>query len=102
MSMFGKQDAQKLASNLNQAGHKVSPQDVIPTTAETPVPKSPELQEVGAEVIGEDLSHIFGTTMGDIGYGKTKTRMTKSSRFLNMFKNKLMRRKDTDEEVVEK
>ena len=100
--MFGKQDAQKLANNLNQAGHKVTLADVIPATAETPIPKTPELEEVGAEVIGEDLSHIFGTTMGDIGYGKTKTRMTKSSRFVNMLRNKLTRRKNPDEEVVEK
>lgn len=85
--------AKIIADNLQAKGHAVGTQDVTPITSETPVPRTPELDEVGAEVIGEDISHILGTTMEDLTTGGPKHRITKSGRFLNMLKNKLGRKR---------
>lgn len=92
--------AEAVASNLQQAGHSATAQTVMPITAQTPIVKTPELGEVGAEVIGEDLSHIVSTTFGDLTEGKSKIRMTKSSRFLGKLLEKLHRKKKPTEEVV--
>lgn len=78
---------QSVAGNLNAAGYNISPKDVAGS---------------GTEAIGEDLTHIVGTTMGDLTYGVTKIRTTKSNKFLGMLKGRLFRKKNSDEEVVEK
>ena len=82
--------AKSIAQNLQSSGHAVGTQDIIPTSAETPLPKTPEMHEVGAEIVGEDLSHILGTTVGDLTTGSHKYRVTKSGRFLQLLKEKLL------------
>ena len=81
---------QNVASNLQTAGYSVNPKDVAGTAAES------------MEEMGEDLSHIVGITVGDFTYGVTKIRTTKSNKFLGMLKKKLFRKKNPDEEVIEK
>ena len=66
----------------------------MPTTSDTPLPKTPEMHEVGAEIIGEDISHIIGTTVGDLTTGAGKYRVTKSGRFLQLLKEKLSGKKE--------
>lgn len=83
--------ASNIATNLKQAGHEA--ENVIPVTANTPVPKSPHLEAIGAQVIGEDIAHVVGTTMGDLTMGTQKTRITPSSRFLGKLMERLGRRK---------
>lgn len=85
--------AKVIAANLQSAGHPVGAQDIIPVTAETPVPKSVELDKVGAEIVGEDLSHIIDTTVGDLTTGAHQYRITKSGRFLGTLMDKLRRKK---------
>lgn len=101
-SQIAIEHAGAIASQVQMTGHAVGTQDVIPTTADTPVPKTPELTKVGAEVVGEDLSHIVGSTFGDLTTGGSATRVTKSVRFLNTLMGKLLRKKKPDEEVVTK
>jgi len=92
--------ARVIAENLQAKGHAVGTQDVIPTTADTPITKTPDMHELGAEVIGEDLSHILETTVGDLTTGSHKYRITKSGRFLSTLVGKLRRKKNENEEVV--
>jgi hypothetical protein len=75
----------------------ITPASVTPVTAATPVPKSPHLEAIGAQVIGEDFSHILTTTIGDLTTGSTKTRITPSGRFLDTLKDKLIRKKQANE-----
>ena len=86
--------ASKVAENLQSMGHAFGTQDVIPTTADTPIQKSPEMHSLGVEVVGEDLSHILETSVGDLTTGSHKYRITKSGRFLNMLREKLLGRKE--------
>ena len=86
--------AKIIAENLQQKGHAVGTQDVMPTTAETTIPKTPEMHELGAEVIGEDLSHIVGAAVGEMTTGSRKYRVTKSGRFLQLLKEKLSGKKE--------
>lgn len=81
---------QNVASNLQKAGYNVGPKDVAGSAAES------------VEQMGEDLSHIVGTTMGDLTYGVTKIRTTKSNKFLGMLKGRLFRKKNPDEDIIEK
>lgn len=83
-----------IAQNLQSSGHAVGTQDVIPVTAETPISKTPEMHELGAEIVGEDLSHILGGAVGDLTTGSRKYRVTKSGRFLQLLKEKLIGKKE--------
>lgn len=85
--------AKSIAGSLQNTGHAVGPQDVIPVSADSPIPKTPELHEVGAEVVGEDLSHMLGSTVSDLVGGTENYRTAKSGGFLNTLREKLRRRK---------
>lgn len=89
MPTLDDQHVQNVATNLNQAGHSVSPQQVTPVTPQTPVPNTPELIKAEAEIVGEDLSHLVTTTVEDVTGGQSPQRMTKSSRFLQALREKL-------------
>lgn len=84
--------AKAVANNLQSVGQAVGTQDVLPTTADSPIPKTPELHEVGAEVIGEDLSHIVGSTVSDLVGGSENYRTTNSGGFLQKLKERLLRK----------
>lgn len=90
--------AQNIASNLNQAGHPASAQSVTPTTAATPIEKTPMMEAIGADVIGEDIAHVVGTTVGDMTMGVQKTRITSSKRFLGKLIERIRRKKNPQEE----
>jgi hypothetical protein len=94
------QHAQALAGNLQQLGHKMTSEEITPVTAETSVSKSAAMDALGVEVVGEDLSHIVTTTLGDLTTGSTKTRITPSNRFLSKFLEKLNRKKAPNQQVV--
>lgn len=80
---------QTVTTNLNQAGHNVTPSQVTPVTHQTPVPNTPELIKAEAEIVGEDLSHLVTTTVEDVTGGQSPQRMTKSNRFLAALREKL-------------
>ncbi len=84
--------ASNVAANLQTAGHPVGTQDVIPNTAETPLDKSADLHQVGAEVVGEDFSNLVEGTMSDLVGGTENYRTTKSGGFLQTLKEKLLRK----------
>lgn len=97
---------QTITDNLNQAGYQTTSTDVIPTTSHTPVEKSEDLRQAGAEIVGDtDLE----TSLRDLEYIKEadlkhgdKTRSTESKNPLKMLLGKLWRKKTNSEEVVEK
>lgn len=92
--------AKAISENLQNTGHAVGTQDVIPATAETPVERSQELEDAGAEFIGEDLTHMVEQGLGDLTTGGSSSRVTKSSRFLGTLLGKLRRKKQPSEEIV--
>ncbi len=96
---------QKIADNLNQAGHSVQVADVKPTTAETPIQKTEDLLQAGAKVIGEDLEYggrdLGYMTEADLKHGE-RIRTTESRNPLKLLVGKLLRKKSQDEEVVKK
>ena len=85
--------AKSVAGNLQSVGLPVGTQDVIPVSADSPIPKTPELHEVGAEIVGEDLSHMLGSTVSDLVGGTENYRTTKSGGFLQKLKERLLRKK---------
>lgn len=87
-----REHAKAVASSLQSSGHAVGTEDVIPTTSDTPIPRTPELDEVGAEIVGEDISHVIGGAIGDLTTGAPKYRITKSGRFLKTLMDKLLRK----------
>lgn len=91
---------QIIAQNLQQAGYPVPPQQVAPVTAETPIQKTPELQSVGADITGEDMAHIVGSTVEELTVGTKHSRLAKPGKFLNMLVSKLRRKKRPEQEIV--
>lgn len=91
------QQAQIIAGHLNQLGHPTKPEEVIPITATTPIPKTPELVKVGAEVSGEDFQDVLKTAVAGKSSG-----VTGSGKFLRVLWGRLNRKKQPDEEVVAK
>lgn len=96
---------QKIADHLNQAGHPVTEEEVIPTTAETPFKKTEALVKAGATIVGEDL----GSDLKDLGYMAEAdlkhgdpTRTTDSKNPLKMLIGKLRRKKADNEQIIEK
>lgn len=97
---------QNITANLNQAGFDSKPADITPTTLHTPVNKSEELKQMGAEIVGDseletslkDLEYI---EEADLKHGD-KTRLTESRNPLKILLGKLWRKKTGSEEVVEK
>lgn len=96
------QDKLRMANNLAAAGHPVVTSDLIPTTAQTPIPRTQELTDVGADITGEDLNYIVNGAIGGLTHGVPSTRVTTSNKFLTLLKQKLFKRKQPDEEVVAK
>lgn len=98
--------AQNIASHLNQAGHVTSSQEIIPVTADTPVPQTSVLQQVGAQIVnGEDLQSKLKDLeyIAEADFKKgDKIRTTESKGFLDTLLGKLMRKKQKNEEIVEK
>lgn len=94
--------AQNISDNLNKQGHPVGVADVIPQNAQTPMPQTKDLSEVGGEVVGEDLAHVVGTTVGDMTTGASRVRTAQSKRFLGTLVNRLLHQKGPHEIVVEK
>jgi hypothetical protein len=82
-----------IATNLKQVGHDVSTASVTPVTATTPITRSPHMEAIGAQVIGEDIKHVVGSTVGDLTMGVQKTRITPSKRFLGKLLDRLSRKK---------
>jgi hypothetical protein len=101
-SMQDPQDKLRLSNNLAAAGHPVNPSDIIPVTADTPMPRTQEMTDVGADITGEDLSYIMDTSLGSLTHGVPTTRVTKSNKFLTLLKQKLFKKKQPDEEVIAK
>lgn len=85
--------------NLNQAGYAVDKNDITPQTSSTPVPKTEELQAVGAQIVGEDLSHLVADTIEDIKGGNTGVRTTESGSFFSQLVGRL-RKKYPGHEVL--
>ncbi|TSC65835.1 MAG: hypothetical protein CEO21_319 [Microgenomates group bacterium Gr01-1014_80] len=85
--------AKSIAGSLQSTGQAVGPQDIIPLSADSPIPKTPELHEVGAEVVGEDLSHMLESAVSDLVGGTENYRTTESSGFLQKLKERLIRKK---------
>ncbi|MDO8619583.1 MAG: hypothetical protein Q7R49_06665 [Candidatus Daviesbacteria bacterium] len=98
-------DTQEIAKNLNQLDHQVTPEDVVPTTAETPIQKTEDLIKAGAEAIGEDLEYdvkdLGYMAEADLKHGD-KTRTTESKNPLKLLVRKLMRKKNQNQDLVEK
>ncbi len=91
-----------VTANLNQAGHQVNPAQVAPVTAETPLPQTPQLKDVGAEIIsGDDIADLAEKTVKGLTVGTTYTRFAKPGKFLNVFLNKLRGKKKPEDQIVE-
>lgn len=86
--------AKAISQNLQSVGHAVGSQDIIPTTADTPIERTKDLEDVDAEIIGEDLSHMVESTLGDLTTGGSTSRVTRSGRFLGTFLGKLKRKRE--------
>lgn len=93
------QHAAAIAQNLKGLGHNVEVSNIVGVTEQTPIEKTKELSDLGADISGEDLTHLIGTT---IGLEQSTTRTTKSANPLKMLMSKLMKKKGVEEEIVEK
>jgi hypothetical protein len=102
IAQIDKDSTQNIAANLQQAGHQATPESITPVTAETPIPKSSHMEAIGAQIIGEDIAHVVGSTVGDLTMGVQKTRITPSKRFLGKLLERLNRKKKPGEVVMEK
>lgn len=91
-----------VVTNLNQAGHPVQTAQVAPVTAETPIAPTPELKSIGAEIINtDDIADVAEKTVKELTVGTTYTRFAKPGKFLNIFLDKLRRKKKPEEQIVE-
>ncbi len=100
------QHAQNIATNLNQAGHNVTHQDVAAVSAQTPIPHSPDLQAVGAyipdgEELQSKLKDLQYIAEADFKQGD-QIRTTASKGFLDTLLKRLKLKKQKDEEIVER
>ncbi|MBI4036588.1 hypothetical protein HY386_01780 [Candidatus Daviesbacteria bacterium] len=95
-----RQTAQVIARNLNKLGVGVSAEDITPQTAATAIPRTKELEEAGAEISGEDITHLVGETVGEMTTGASKVRVARSSSFWAKLKERVLRKKKPDEEVL--
>lgn len=98
--------AQNIADNLNQVGHNVTHQDVVPTTSATPIPQSSELKQVGAHIpegaeLQSKLKDLQYIAEADLKQGD-KIRTTESKGFLDTLLGRLKLKKQKDEEIVER
>lgn len=74
---------QNVSGSLQQMGHSAS---TVPTTADTPLPLTNELKQIGV-----DASHIMGTTFEELTQGTTHIRETKSKNWLKVLQEKVAR-----------
>lgn len=89
-----------IQQSLNQAGQATSPSDIIPQNHQTPMPKTKELEDVGAEITGEDIAYNVGTTLGELTGGVSKSRTAPASEWLRSLLRKLHLKKQPNEEIV--
>lgn len=61
------QSKEAIAKNLQAAGHNISPDQISPNTAETPVPESEDMKAAQAHRIGDEPMPI---SLEDVGYAK--------------------------------
>lgn len=71
---------QTVNQNLQQMGHTPS---ATPVTAETPIPLTSDLQQIGV-----DAGHIIGSSFEEMTQGTTHIRETKSRNPLGLIKEK--------------
>ncbi len=88
----------EITRNLKALGHDIEPHQVVGVTDQTPMPRTKELQDVGADITGEDLTHLIATT---VAMQPGLVRATKSSNPLKLFINKLIRKKNVDQDIIE-
>lgn len=82
--MTPKQANDKLNQTINQNLQQMGHQPVAsPVTAETPIPLTSDLKQIGV-----DAGHIIGSSFEEMTQGTTHIRETKSRNPLNLIKEK--------------